>query len=290
MVGKPAEKNVSWELETVSSSQSIRVINPRVQTRRNKIGKIRKAVLPLAAGILFMLLWEWQVFHRILQLQTYQLPLPSAIWEAISVNWETLLTYTRYTFIEAATGMVIGSSIGFVFALFAASWPKWGKGGLSVVVAVNAVPIVALAPIMNLWFSDGMGSRIAIVTITTMSAMAINAYKGMTMVDPLALDLMHSYAAKKQQVFKYLRIANSLPFVFTALKINTTASMIGAIVGEFFFSSQGLGYLLSNSIKVAKMPLGWACIVMAAIVGVIFYLLVERVEKIFLKWHPSERN
>ncbi|MEK3799810.1 ABC transporter permease [Peribacillus sp. FSL H8-0477] len=290
MVGKPAEKSVSWELETVSSSQSIRVINPRVQTRRNKIGKIRKAVLPLAAGILFMLLWEWQVFHRILQLQTYQLPLPSAIWEAISVNWETLLTYTRYTFIEAATGMVIGSSIGFVFALFAASWPKWGKGGLSVVVAVNAVPIVALAPIMNLWFSDGMGSRIAIVTITTMSAMAINAYKGMTMVDPLALDLMHSYAAKKHKVFKYLRIANSLPFVFTALKINTTASMIGAIVGEFFFSSQGLGYLLSNSIKVAKMPLGWACIVMAAIVGVVFYLLVERVEKVFLKWHPSERN
>ena len=65
--------------------------------------------------------------------------------------------------------------------------------------------------------------------------------------------------------------------------------MIGAIVGEFFFSSQGLGYLLSNSIKVAKMPLGWSCIVMAAIVGVIFYLLVEGLEKIFIKWHASER-
>ena len=110
-----------------------------------------------------------------------------------------------------------------------------GKSGLMIVVALNAVPIVALAPIMNLWFGDGIGSRIAIVTITTIAAMAINAYKGMTMVDPLALDLMHSYAAKKYEVFRYLRVANSLPYVFTALKINTTASMIGAIVGEFFF-------------------------------------------------------
>jgi len=65
--------------------------------------------------------------------------------------------------------------------------------------------------------------------------------------------------------------------------------MIGAIVGEFFFSSKGLGYLLSNSIKVAKMPLGWSCIVLAAIAGVIFYLIVERLEKVFIKWHPSQR-
>ncbi|UOQ84466.1 hypothetical protein [Gracilibacillus salinarum] len=65
--------------------------------------------------------------------------------------------------------------------------------------------------------------------------------------------------------------------------------MIGAIVGEFFFSSQGLGYLLSNSIKVAKMPLGWACIVVAAISGVIFYLVIERLEHVFLKWHTSHR-
>ncbi|MNO05036.1 Binding-protein-dependent transport system inner membrane component [compost metagenome] len=78
--------------------------------------------------------------------------------------------------------------------------------------------------------------------------------------------------------------------MFTALKINATASMIGAIVGEFFFSSRGLGYLLSNSIKVAKMPLGWACIVLAAIAGVIFYLIVERLEKVFIKWHSSQRS
>lgn len=201
-----------------------------------------------------------------------------------------LLSYTGYTLTEAVLGMLVGSAIGFLIALAATAWPRWGSGSLTLVAALNAVPIVALAPIMNLWFGDGIGSRIAIVTATTMAAMAINAYKGMAAIDPLALDLMHSYAAGKPAVFRYLRIRNSLPYVFTALKINATASMIGAIVGEFFFSSKGLGYLLSNSIKVAKMPLGWSCIVLAAIAGVLFYLVVERLEKVFIKWHPSQRK
>ncbi|MEK4849357.1 ABC transporter permease [Paenibacillus sp. FSL H7-0756] len=246
-------------------------------------------VLPLLAGALFLLLWELQIFHRIFDLKKYQLPLPSAIAEAMRDNLSLLLSYTGYTLTEAVLGMLIGSGCGFLIALAATAWPRWGGGSLTMVAALNAVPIVALAPIMNLWFGDGIGSRAAIVTAVTMAAMAINAYKGMAAVDPLALDLMHSYAAGKRAVFRHLRIQNSLPHVFTALKINATASMIGAIVGEFFFSSRGLGYLLSNSIKVAKMPLGWACIVLAAVAGVIFYLVVERLEKVFIKWHPSRR-
>lgn len=247
-------------------------------------------ILPLLAGIIFLTMWELQFFHKLFDLKKYQLPLPSAIAEAMKDNFSLLLSYTGYTLSEAVLGMLVGSAFGFLIALVATAWPRWGSDSLTLVAALNAVPIVALAPIMNLWFGDGMGSRIAIVTATTMAAMAINAYKGMAAIDPLALDLMHSYAAGKPGVFRYLRIRNSLPYVFTALKINATASMIGAIVGEFFFSSKGLGYLLSNSIKVAKMPLGWSCIVLAAVAGVIFYLIVERLEKVFIKWHPSQRT
>lgn len=268
-----------------TSSEPGKSKNPRRPFRRLSPG----IILPLLAGVIFLVLWEYQVFHRIFDLKKYQLPLPSAIAEAMRDNFSLLLSYTGYTLAEAVLGMLIGSACGFLIALAATAWPRWGGGSLTMVAALNAVPIVALAPIMNLWFGDGIGSRAAIVTATTMAAMAINAYKGMAAVDPLALDLMHSYAADKPAVFRYLRIQNSLPYVFTALKINATASMIGAIVGEFFFSSRGLGYLLSNSIKVAKMPLGWSCIVLAAIAGVIFYLAVERLEKVFIKWHPSRR-
>ncbi|MEK4229304.1 ABC transporter permease [Solibacillus sp. FSL H8-0538] len=296
MEGKSVENNKSWVKQPVeidnqlTTPQLKTVLSNNDRKRKRFVRGFQKVLLPSLAGILFILLWEFQVFHSIFQLRTYQLPIPSAILEAVRENSSTLLSYAGYTFTEALLGMLLGSSLGFLFALIATSWPKWGKGGLVVVVALNAVPIVALAPIMNLWFSDGIGSRVAIVTVTTMAAMAINAHKGMMNVNPLALDLMHSYAANKIEVFRYLRIANSLPYVFTALKINTTASMIGAIVGEFFFSSRGLGYLLSNSIKVAKMPLGWACILIASIAGVLFYLLVEGLEKVFLKWHASKRT
>jgi len=245
---------------------------------------------PTLGGIFFLLLWELKLFHFVFDLKTYQLPLPSAIALALSDNASLLLAYAGYTLAEAFLGMLLGSALGFAVALVASGWPKWGAGGLWLAASLNAVPIVALAPIMNLWFGDGMGSRIAIVAVTTMAAMAINAHKGMTMVDPLALDLMRSYAAGGFAVFRYLRVANSLPYVFTALKINTTAGMIGAIVGEFFVSSRGLGYLLSNSIKVAKMPLGWACIAVAAVAGVLFYLVVERVEKALIPWHASRRQ
>ncbi|WP_338079217.1 ABC transporter permease [Aquibacillus halophilus] len=279
---KVAGKSQTQKLKNISQAGS--------KKKKSRKGYVKQILLPLIAGVVMVLLWEWQMFHLIFNLETYQLPIPSTILEAMTENRTLLLSYAGYTMTEAVLGMLIGSTLGFVFAILAAAWPRWGKGGLVLIASLNAVPIVAMAPIMNLWFGAGMGSRIAIVTIMTMAAMAINAYKGMRMVDPLALDLMHSYAAKKHEVFRYLRVSNSLPFVFTALKINTTASMIGAIVGEFFFSSRGLGYLLSNSIKVAKMPLGWSCIIVAAIAGVIFYLIVERLEKVFLKWHTSNRS
>ncbi|WP_372663574.1 ABC transporter permease [Cohnella sp.] len=281
------ERNLARESPVMLAAPEI---NKRKVRWRQQAGWVIRIALPLLAGVLFLLAWEKQLFHRMLDLKIYQLPLPSAIAEAMKENRELLLSYTRYTLTEAVWGMLAGSAAGFLIALVATAWPRWGSGSLLLAASLNAVPIVALAPIMNLWFGDGMGSRAAIVMAATMAAMAINAHKGMRMVDPLSLELMHSYAAKKREVFLYLRIPNSLPYVFTALKINTTASMIGAIVGEFFVSSRGLGYLLSNSIKVAKMPLGWSCIVMAALAGVLFYLIVERLEKVFIKWHPSQRT
>ncbi|WP_310551035.1 ABC transporter permease [Paenibacillus glufosinatiresistens] len=264
---------------------------PRASASSGRSGALAAGILlPLLAGIAFLAAWQLELFHRLFDLKKYQLPLPSAIVEALRENSSLLATYTGYTLTEAVLGMLAGSALGFVVAIAASGWPRWGGSGLSLAAALNAVPIVALAPILNLWFGDGIGSRVAIVMAATTPAMAINAFKGMSSVDPLALDLMRSCAASRSAVFRHLRIRSSLPHVFTALKINTTASMIAAIVGEFFYSSRGLGYLLSNSIKVAKMPIGWSCIVLAAVAGVLFYLLVEGIERRLIKWHPSRRQ
>lgn len=276
---------------TLASSDGTAILHKAASsTFRLFRGMSFTVVLPLLAGLAFLSLWEFQLFHTLLGLKTYQLPLPSSIYQAMSANGELLLSYLGTTLTGAIIGLLVGSALGFIIALFSTVFSRWGAPGLALSVALNAVPIVALAPIMNSWFGSGIGSKIAVVAIITLGTMAINAYKGLNAVDPLALDLMKSYAASKVQVFRYLRFPICLPNLFTALKINTTSSMIGIIVAEFFYSSRGLGYLLSNSVKVAKMPLGWSCIILASLAGITLYLLAEWTERKLLRWHPSHQR
>ncbi|SDN01558.1 Binding-protein-dependent transport system inner membrane component [Paenibacillus sp. yr247] len=132
--------------------------------------------------------------------------------------------------------------------------------------SLNAVPFVALAPRMNNWLGDGVASRIGIV-----------------------LELMTSYAASARQLFLKLRLPKALPAIFSAFKINMSTSIIGAIVGEFFIASRGLGYLLSEQIRLANMPLAWACIVIAAILGIALYTIIQLLEKRLIPWAVSQR-
>lgn len=244
---------------------------------------------PIGFGFLFILLWQWKLFHVLFRLEQYQLPVPLDIAISIKDNIHVLALYARYTGFEALGGFVTGSVLGFAAAVLASFFPFFGKGGISVMASLNAVPIVALAPIMNNWFGEGVSSRVGVVAVLTMATMSVSAFKGLCSVESSYLELMASYGADKRQLFFKLRFYHALPNLFAALKINMSASMIGAIVGEFFISSRGLGYLLSDQIRLANMPLAWACIVIAAILGIAFYYLVAAAEKWLMPWHSSQR-
>src|SRR5205823_12504862 len=118
----------------------------------------------------------------------------------------------------------------------------------------------------------------------------VNAFKGLYSVDPQALELMTSLAASRREVFLKLQLPHSLPYVFTALKVGTTLAMIGAIVSEFFNAQRGLGVTLSNNIQVAKMPIAWAAIVLAAVLGLGLYALVSIIDSAVIPWHVSIRS
>jgi NitT/TauT family transport system permease protein len=159
-------------------------------------------------------------------------------------------------------------------------------------VAINAVPIIALAPIMNNWFGAlNPVSKIAIVAVLTYFPAMISTVKGLTSVDPLSLELMKSYAAKPLQVFRKLRLPSALPYIFSALKVATTLSMIGAIVSEYFGgSTAGLGYKIRDDAGLFRYPEAWASIVMASLFGILFYLGVSAVERALMSWHVSFRE
>jgi NitT/TauT family transport system permease protein len=252
--------------------------------------KVKNVIWPVAFGILFLLAWELGLLHKLLDLKPFQLPIPSEIASTLNDHLLKALKDCGVTISGALIGLVIGSSIGFMTAVIATFFPKWGYGGMIVVSAFNAVPIVALSPIMNCWFSTGMAQKIGVVTVVCMAAMAINAYSGLINVKPYSVDLMHSVAASEWTIFRKLRLPNCLPNVFTALKINIAASIIAAIISEYFAAStSGLGFGIKDNLRKAEMAMGWSYIVVASLAGVVLYLIITQVERNAVKWHASQR-
>lgn len=289
MMAMPAAGNVQ-ELETEPEPGK----NKARARRRARMPAgwkgLQPMLLPTSFAILFLLVWQLEGFHRLFKLERYQLPIPSAIAASINDNAALLWSYALYTGIEIIGGCLIGSLLGLAAAVAAAMFPNAGKGAITLLASLNAVPIVALAPVMNNWFGNGVSSKIAIVSIMTMATMAVSAFKGLRSIQPAYLDLMHSYAARRTTVFLKLRFRAAQPAIFTALKINMSTSIIGAIVGEFFISSRGLGFLLSDQIKLGNMPLAWSCIVIAAALGIILYDVVQLIERLVIPWHVSQRR
>ncbi|MCL6662177.1 MULTISPECIES: ABC transporter permease [Paenibacillus] len=248
------------------------------------------SMLPWGAGVMFLALWQLRLFHWIFSLESYQLPVPSAIAASIQENANMLFRYAVYSGAEMLGGFLLGSLLGALAAAGASFFPTSGRAAVTVLSALNAVPIVALAPIMNNWFGDGIWSRIAVVTVITMAAMAVSLFKGLTSIQPQYSDLLSGLAASRMQFFWKLRLPHALPSLFAGLKINMSTSIIGAIVGEFFIASQGLGYLLSDQIRLANMPLAWSCIVIAAALGIVLYEAVVLAEKRLIPWNRARTD
>jgi NitT/TauT family transport system permease protein len=145
---------------------------------------------------------------------------------------------------------------------------------------------------MNNWFGAlNPASKIAIVAVLTYFPSMISTVKGLTSVDTLSLELMRSYAASPLEIFRKLRLPTALPFIFSALKVSTTLAMIGAIVSEYFGgSTQGLGYRIREDAALFKYPESWAAIIVASVLGILFYLLVSAVERSVMPWHVSFRE
>ncbi|MDF2567653.1 MAG: binding-protein-dependent transport system inner rane component [Oscillospiraceae bacterium] len=252
--------------------------------------KVQNILWPLAFGAIVLLAWQFGVLHAILKLKPFQLPVPSEIIKTLSQNLPKALTDCGVTLSGALIGMIIGSLLGFMVAVIATCFPKWGYGGMIAVSALNAVPIVALSPIMNCWFSTGMTQKIGVVSVVCMAAMAINAYSGLNNLKPFSIDLMHTVAASKWTIFKKLRLPSCLPNVFTACKINIATSIIAAIISEYFAAStSGLGFGIKDNLRKAEMAMGWSYIVVASVAGVLLYCIILLVERDAIKWHASQR-
>lgn len=253
--------------------------------------KIKNIALPVGFGVLFIVIWQIGLIHLALGFEKYQLPLPLDILNIFQDRFiEKILPDTITTISASLVGMIFGSFIGYIVAVIATMLPKWGYTGLTVISAFNAIPIVALSPIMNRWFDSGFLQKVGVVTIVCMAAMAINAYRGLNDLKEFSVDLLDSYAAPKKVILFKLRLPNSMPSVLTALKINVSGALMAAMISEYFATSTvGIGFGIKDNLRKGNMALGWSYIVVSALVGIIIYLLIVMVERKVIKWHASQR-
>lgn len=247
---------------------------------------------PVLFGILILVLWQTQALHKILGTDTFTLPLPGRIINIIFQNIPAILKNVQATVIVAVGGLVLGSVLGYILGIVAMAFPKWGYGGISIASAFTAVPIVAIAPILNNLTKDlsddphvrSMLAKTLVVMITCTVSMSINAYRGFIELKPFSEDLMKSYAASKTTVFLKLRVPNSLPYVFTALRVSVPASIISALVSEYFAEYIiGVGRQIRESIVLAQYATAWAYILVACVIGILMYALLLVAEGALLK-------
>jgi NitT/TauT family transport system permease protein len=233
----------------------------------------------------------WQLLTRAFDVPQVLLPAPSMVWHALAAGLGVLAGDFRQTVLHSVLiGLAAGCALGFVTGVLIDRSPFLQRGLLPLAALASTVPLVGIAPIMVMWFGFDWESKAAVVVVMTFFPMLVNTLAGLAESGHMERDLMRSYGAGYWRTLVSLRIPVALPFVFNALKINSTLAMIGAIVAEFFGSPvAGLGFRISTEAARLNMGLVWAAILVAALAGSLLYGLLGWIERRTTFWHPSIR-
>jgi len=211
---------------------------------------------------------------RLLAVPAYILPTPSAIASVLVHNSSYYLHHVGVTTIEAVVGLLGASVFGIIVAVCISLKTGSERLALPLLVAIQAVPIVALAPVMILWFGPGLASKAAMAGLLCFFPMALNTIKGLRAVPPGAKDLIVIYDIPRFAAFRTVALPYALPFVMAGLRISASMAMIGAIVAEYAGANGGLGYLIMQSTYRVDTPSVFAAIVMSAFASWLFYGII----------------
>jgi NitT/TauT family transport system permease protein len=253
--------------------------------RRATLQGVAARIVPAAlTALLVLVLWEAVV--RGFQIRPIFLPTPSAIATTFVQELGRLGQAVWITGRSAVLGFVIGGAAGFATGALAARWQWMREGLLPMGVAFGAIPIVATAPIFNLWFSSlSVWSNAAVVALVVFFPMLVNTITGLSATDAGHEELMHSLAAPRHSIFTKLMIPTSLPFVFGALRVGAALAVIAAVVADFFggFRSSA-GFFIKTLMATADYTGAWATVAALCLFGLALYGSVALAERTLTPW------
>ncbi len=263
---------------------------PTPRTRTRVLTRLVPYLLPAATFVVVVALWELLV--QGLAIPIYLLPPPSAILGEFFSNIGFLFQIGLVTFSEAFGGFVLGCSLGVLVAVLCVRWQFFADGMVPLAVAASAIPIVALSPLLGIWLgATSIWSKIGVVTIMCFFPTLVNVYRGLQSPQPAALNLLYSYAAPESAIFLKLRLPAALPYLFNALKICASLSMIGAVIAEFFGGIRNsLGVYIKSEATILHTREAWAAILVACIFGIGFYLAIVLAERYAMPWYRQRHG
>ncbi|MFK7762348.1 MAG: ABC transporter permease [Roseobacter sp.] len=251
--------------------------------------RLVRIAIPILFGVTLLVLWEGTV--RGLSVSPIILPAPSLVAQTFAASIDILWVDFVQTVVKGALrGFVIGMIAALLCAIAIDRSAFLTRGLLPIGNFFAALPIVGVAPIMVNWFGFDWHSKAAVVVVMVFFPILVNTVQGLRATDTMQRDLMRTYAASYAQTLLKLRLPAAMPFIFNGLKVATTLALIGAIVAEYFGSpTRGMGFRISTGVGSLSIDLVWAEIVVAAIVGSLFYGAMAWIEKRVTFWHPSQR-
>jgi NitT/TauT family transport system permease protein len=246
--------------------------------------RMRRWLLP-ASGILCALL-VWAALVYVLKVPPFVAPSPFAVIERLITDFPKLMSNLLPTAIEAITGFLLGNIAAIIIATTFVHKKSLEQAFFPVVVVFNTIPVVAKAPILVLLLGNGMEPKIAIAALICFFPTLVNMVRGLESVNPQAMELMRVLSASKTEVFLKLRLQNSLPYLFSALKIAASTAVIGAIVGEWVGSNVGIGALIIQAMYAFDSALLYATVLVGSSFSVMFFLTITLIERLVVRWQP----
>jgi NitT/TauT family transport system permease protein len=259
-------------------------------TRRWRIRPRELAIAACQAALLAVLIGAWEYCTRNQALNAFLFGSPSAIWGFLVKMWQdgSLVRYAWVTGSETLLGFLLGNVIGTVLGL-----GLWYSRFVSrvvqpFIVAIGSIPIVALAPIVIIWFGTGLASKVAMSTLSVVVVALVIAYKGALSVDDDQVNLMRTLGASKGQIFRKLVVPASLGDIFAGLKLTVGFALIGAIVGEFMSSSEGLGHAIFKAGSLYIIAKVFAALVATIALALFLSFVVGKLERVLMPWRKFD--
>lgn len=245
----------------------------------------RRRALP-ALGIVGLIALWWAVV-AIFQVKPFIAPSPWAVLQTLVVKRDVLLANLLPTAGEALGGFLLGNLVAIAVATLFVHNRRLQEVFFPVVVMFNSIPVVAKAPILVLLMGNGVEPKIAIAALVCFFPTLVNSVRGLEAVNPQAMELMRVLSASRREIFFKLRVFSALPFLFSALRIAASMSVIGAVVGEWIGATQGIGAMIIQATYNFDSALLYAAIVMSAALSGSFFLAIVALERAIIRWQPE---